>query len=364
MARIGIVSPAILPNDATGCDVRHMGRILRARGHEVGLFSTTWGKPQPRDDRGVHILDFLRGDPASVLILHHAIGWEHTVSVTTAVKCRRVIKYHNITPASFYDSLDADVAAICRLGREQLRFLVELNCDLYLSDSDYNLQEMLEMGADPRRCAVVSPFNALENMLDLEGDEEVLHDYGDGCTNVLFVGRRVPNKGHRFLIDAFAAYQRYYNVNSRLILIGKGDPKQGKYTQELRDRVQQLGLRGSVVFRDSVTDVELRAYYERASAFLITSEHEGFCVPLVEAMAFRVPIVAYGTTAVPHTIGSAGLVWDNSDPFLLAQSLDALVRDPLARGNLIERGWQRYRKYFTNERIERDFLDALQPLAL
>ena len=364
MPRIAIVSPTILPTDAIGRDVLHMGRILRGRGHEVELFDTTWGKPQPRNESGVHVRDFLNGDSSAVLILHHAIGWPHALPLMAAATCRRVVKYHNITPASFYDSWDADYAALCRQGREQLSALIEFNCDLYLADSAFNLREMSALRVDSRRCAVVPPFNDLESLLTGPSDVDVLHDYGDGRTNVLFVGRRAPNKGHRCLLDAFAAYHHYRNVNSRLVLIGKGEPKQEKYTQSLRHQAWRLGLHGHVVFRDRVTDAELKAHYECASAFLIASEHEGFCVPLVEAMALRVPIVAYGTSAVPHTIGDAGLVWDKNDPFLLAQSLDAVVRDPTARRHLTERGRQRYREHFANERIERAFFDALRPLAL
>ena len=112
---------------------------------------------------------------------------------------------------------------------------------------------------------------------------------------------------------------------------------------------------------DSATEAELKAYYERASVFVLASEHEGFCVPVVEAMALQVPIVAYGTTAVPHTVGDAGLVWEEPDPFLLAQSIDAVVRDVDVRRQLTERGWRRYQEHFTNRRIGREFLDMLRP---
>ena len=364
MARVGIVSPAILPHDATGRDIFHMQRILRARGHEVGLFSTTWGKPQPCDDHGVHVLDYLGQDASAVLIFHHAIGWEHTLPVMAAAKCRRIVKYHNITPAFFYDNLDPEAAALCRTGREQLRSLIMLDCDLYLADSAFNLQEMVEAGADPRRCAVVHPFNDLERLFQVEADAEVLRDYGEERTNVLFVGRRAPNKGHRFLLDAFAAYRRGRNPDSRLVLVGKGDERQKKYTQMLRHQIWRLGLQRHVVLLDGATEAELKAHYQCAAAFLIASEHEGFCVPAVEAMALRVPIVGYGTTAVPQTVGDGGLIWDKNDPYLLAQSLDTAIGDAAARRGLIERGYRRYRERYHNERIEDSFLQTLQPLAL
>jgi glycosyltransferase involved in cell wall biosynthesis len=106
----------------------------------------------------------------------------------------------------------------------------------------------------------------------------------------------------------------------------------------------------------------LKGYYQTASAFVVASEHEGFCVPVVEAMALGVPVIGYGSTAVPHTVGDAALVWDEPDPFLLAQSLDAVLRDAETRRRLTERGRRRYHNLFDNRRIERDFLHALRPL--
>ncbi len=361
MSRIAIASPAIVPGDAISRDVWHMARVLREQGHEVDLFCTTWGKPQPRNDRDVHVRDFLANDPSALLILHHAIGWPHAVPLIAAARCRRVVKYHNVTPARFFDGLDAEYAELCRQGRAQLSAIIAHHCDLYLADSPFNRKDLTELGADPRRCAVLPPFNDLENLLALAPDPEILHDYGDGRTNLLFVGRRAPNKGHRVLLDAFSAYRRGHNANSRLVMIGRGEPKQEKYTQSLREQVWRLGLHGHVVFVDSVSDAELKAFYQCASVFVSASEHEGFCVPLVEAMALRVPIVAYAAGAVPHTVGDAALIWDERDPFLLAQSIAVVVEDTAVRRQLIERGWRRYQECFTNQRLKRDFLHALQP---
>jgi glycosyltransferase involved in cell wall biosynthesis len=362
MTRIAIVSPTVLPGDAVGHDILHMWRVLCALGHEVELFSTNWGKPDPRNQDDLHVRDYLAGDPSALLILHHAIGWVHAVPVVRGANCRRVVKYHNVTPERFYQSLHEEYAQLCRQGRTQLRDLIDIECDLYLADSPYNLAELIDLGADPARCAVAPPFNDIEHLLRIEPDSDVLHDYSDGRTNLLFVGRRAPNKGHRLLIDAFAVYHTRFNSASRLVLLGKGDSALTEYTSSLREQVRRHGLTGHVVFLEVATEAELRAYYETASALVVASEHEGFCVPVVEAMALGVPVVAYGTTAVPHTVGDAGLVWDEPDPFLLAQSIDTVVRDGSVRRRLIERGKRRYRAQFAHERIGQDFLHALRTL--
>jgi glycosyltransferase involved in cell wall biosynthesis len=188
----------------------------------------------------------------------------------------------------------------------------------------------------------------------------VLRACRDGRTNFLFVGRRVPNKGHRFLIDAFAAYVEHYGADSRLLLIGREDPALVSYTNQLRDQARRLGVADRVLFLGGVTESELRAYYESAHVFVVASEHEGFCVPVVEAMALGVPVVAYGTSAIPDTVGDAGLVWEEPDPFLLAESVARVARSGPVRDELVRRGRQRYGEQFGNERIAGRFLVALE----
>jgi glycosyltransferase involved in cell wall biosynthesis len=117
-----------------------------------------------------------------------------------------------------------------------------------------------------------------------------------------------------------------------------------------------------VVFAGEVSDHALKAYYQVADAFMITSEHEGFCVPLVEAMAMKVPIVAYASTAIPETVGTAGLVWEERNPYLLAESIKSIVGDRSVGQALSDMGWRRYAQHFTNARIEAEFLNAINGL--
>jgi glycosyltransferase involved in cell wall biosynthesis len=362
MTRIAIVSLTIARGDAVGNDVLEMGRILTARGHLVALFSSHWVKKSEHSRDLAELADFLADDPEALLIYHHLVGWEAGLDQLRRAACRRVVKYHNVTPGRFFAGFPGDKVRICQLGREQLRELAKADCDLYLSDSPYNQGELIDAGAPVERCTVVPPFHHIDRLNQVQADPDVLRRLDDGYTNLLFVGRRAPNKGHRFLIDAFAAYHEHYDRASRLLLVGPAEHKLLSYSNQLREQASRLGVLEHVFFIDSVTEAELKAYYQRASVFVLASEHEGFCVPLVEAMALQVPIVAYGTTAVPHTVGDAGLVWDEPDPFLFAQSIDTVVRDASVRRSLTERSRRRYQQLFTNQRIERDFLHALRPL--
>jgi glycosyltransferase involved in cell wall biosynthesis len=216
---------------------------------------------------------------------------------------------------------------------------------------------------DPARCAVVPPLHQIARLAAVEPDPQVLRDLDDGLTNLLFVGRLVPHKGHRYLLDAFAAYNHHHNPRSRLLLIGKGDWRLGAYTHGLDAQARHLRVRGQVVFVGGATEAELRAYYERAHAFVVASEHEGFCVPVIEAMALGVPVVAYGAAAIPDTVGTAGLVWEEPEPFLLADAVAQAAGDGPARDWLRAAGRRRYEEQFALPRLEAEFVRAMATVA-
>ncbi|HEY7313567.1 MAG TPA: glycosyltransferase, partial [Gemmataceae bacterium] len=298
MSRIAILSLSISSGDAVGNDALEMHRILSAQGHNVGLFCSHWVKKGEQTRDVAELPAFLGEDLRAILIYHHAIGWTAGLDLLRRATCRRVVKYHNVTPGRFFAGFPGDQRRVCQLGREQLRELARAECDLYLSDSPYNQGELLDAGAAADRCAVVPPFHHIDRLHALPPDANVLRQLGDGQTNLLFVGRRAPNKGHRFLLDAFAAYQEHYNRDSRLLLVGKADRHLVSYSNVLREQASRLGVLDRVHFIDGATDAELKGYYQTASAFVVASEHEGFCVPVVEAMALGVPVIGYGSTAV------------------------------------------------------------------
>jgi glycosyltransferase involved in cell wall biosynthesis len=357
MSRIGILSLTIAPGDAVGHDALEMCRVLTALGHEVELFSCH-GVQESKATRDFRELPaYLDADPSALLLYHHAIGWDAGAECVLRARCRRIVCYHNVTPGRFFAGYAGRSVLMCWRGREQLAELARAGCELYLSDSGYNQSELLVEGAPPERCVVVPPFHQVDHLANAEPDPGVLAQCAD-WVNLLFVGRRAPNKGHRFLIDAFAAYAEHYSAHSRLILLGKEDPSLAEYGLQLREQARRLGVEDRVVLIDRATDAELRAWYASAAALVVTSEHEGFCVPAIEAMALGVPVVAWGTTAVTDTVGDAGLVWDDPEPFLLAQSIDTVVRDADVRALLTRRGLRRYRERFSTPQIEAAFLAA------
>lgn len=360
-ARVAIVSPSLSTADAVTNDALGMLDVLTRRGYEAGLFCESHSVGHlPVADLG-DIKGFLK-KPSDVLVYHHSRGWVEGVELLRRLSCRRVIKYHNVTPARFFAGFSSYDEEQCELGRKQLTDLARANCDLYLSASAFSMSELIEAGASETNSFVVPPFHHIDRLAQIAADPETVEKYSDDTANILSVGRVVPHKGYQRLIDVFAHYYYGCNQNSRLIIAGKGGEGFSSYSKQLHRSVERLGLKDAVLFTGGVSDEVLKAWYSVADVFVTASEHEGFCVPLVEAMSMKLPIVAYASTAIPETLGDAGIVWDERDPSLMAESIDLFVRDGSVRNALGLRGYRRYQSMFSNEKVERIFLQAMSKL--
>ncbi|AWM36074.1 Mannosylfructose-phosphate synthase [Gemmata obscuriglobus] len=348
MPRAAILTSSVHPGDAVGHDTLLLAEELTGQGYQTGIFADNWAAGLT-GVRHYHGLAAHLTAPDDLLIYQFALGWEEALRLLRSVPCRRVVRYHNVTPPHFFHRLDMNYALACFDGRRQIAAVVAAGCEHYLADSEFNRGELLEAGLDPRAATVAPPLHRVEQLLAADADEAVLDRFQDGRTNWLAVGRIAPNKGHALLIDAFARY-RTHDPGARLLLAGGSDPRLEEYTAGLRRQAAALGVSDAVVFVGKVTESALKALYLAADVFVTASEHEGFCIPLVEAMAFKVPVVAYGTTAVPETLGGVGLVWDEPDPDLLAASVRKVVDDEALAVALGTAGWQRYRHQFHNDR--------------
>jgi glycosyltransferase involved in cell wall biosynthesis len=361
MTRIAILTRTVTDGDAVGNDVLGMYQALAGQGRNVRIYAEGWTLTEPEVHAAQGVEDFLES-ASDLLIYHHSIGWDLSLELLGKLQCRTVIKYHNVTPPSFFAGVASDFEERCVAGREQLKSLVKREHDLYLSDSEYNMRELLEEGADPSRNFVLPPFHHIDLLDSIYPDLSVIDGYRTGRVNLLTVGRVSPNKDHVSLIEAFANYYYNYNSNSRLLIVGKQDEAFESYYQLLEQLISSLCLEEAVIFTGGVTDEALKAYYLTSHLFMITSEHEGFCVPLVEAMAMKLPILAYASSAIPGTVGEAGIVWDERNPLLMAEAIDSLLRDEASRAQLAEKGHERYRQLFTNQKIAESFLQVIGKL--
>jgi len=257
-----------------------------------------------------------------------------------------VLRYHNITPPEFFEGWSEGYVAACTAGRAQLDAYAALNCELYLGCSPFNLEDFLKRGVDPARCAVLPPFHKVEELLACNPDTRRLGSPADGAPELLMVGRIAPNKGDLALIDALTICRRVSDPRTRLLRIGKLDPNLERYGAAVREHMRAMGAESAVVSIDDATSSELRAAYAAADALVMLSAHEGFCVPIVEAMALGTPIVALGSSALAWTVGDAGIVWNEPDPHLVAMSVMRIHTDLMLREMLRELGRARYRAVF------------------
>ena len=361
--KIAVVTPILVPGDAVSNDVLGMASVLKEAGHDARIFATHSAVAETKTSH-IDTLESFLGHREDIFLYHFSIGWDRGLHLLRTLKCRKIIKYHNVTPPDFFDGINADYAAVCRAGRAMLHDIGRIQADIFLSDSAYNMRELISAGASPERSFVVPPFHHINRLLEGDADLETLDQMRDGLTNILMVGRLAPNKGHVDLVKAFAIYHSQYNPLSRLLIVGKHDPRLSRYVDAIREEISKAELDSSVRFTEEVSEAQLRSYFLAAHIFAITSEHEGFCVPMVEAMAYHVPVTAYASTALTETLGSAGLLWPEREPQLLAASINAVVTNPNVAEGLGELGWERYRSHFGNHLIAQTLLEVMQPLLL
>ena len=358
MSRIAILTPTLTSADAVSNDVLTMRRVLSERGHEVRIFAENSSLAGEQIQAPAAALRYVRA-PDDMLIYHHSIGCTSGVETMKAATCRKIVKYHNVTPPEFFAGISESHQHLCMSGRSQLKDIVASAPDLYLAASEFNSLDLLEAGSEREKTFVVPPFNQADGLRAGEADLEVFDTYHDECVNLLSVGGVRPNKGHADLIEAFATYCYNFNAQARLFIVGAGNKAFADYEAALRQLIDEWSLDSRVVFTGEVSNEALKSYYLLADALLMTSEHEGFCVPLVEAMAMKVPIVGYASTAIPETANDTALIWDERDPYLMAQSIDFFQTNEEARMTLVYRGSRRYEENFSNHSIEQRFFKLL-----
>jgi L-malate glycosyltransferase len=261
----------------------------------------------------------------------------------------RVLQYHNVTPARFFAPYDPALFRLAVLAREELATLAG-RVDLALGVSDYNRRELESLGfartgvlplaVDTSRVTRTTTRPALDRILD------------DDLVNFLFVGRIAPNKMIEDHIKLAEVYKRYVDAYYRFIFVGRYDAVPRYYSTIRALMAEYRLLDERFVFTGQVASEELAVYYQRAAVYISLSEHEGFCAPLLEAMAADVPVLAYAAAAVPETLGGAGVQFAPKDLEYAAELLGALAFDDDLRAKVIA-GQRRRLADFGDDRITR-----------
>ncbi|HYN08727.1 MAG TPA: glycosyltransferase family 4 protein [Vicinamibacterales bacterium] len=305
--------------DAIGHEVLGIARALRGAGYESEIIVET---ADPRlEDLTVDYRDMVDAVTSDDILVHHFSLGSRASRTAFALPCRMILIYHNITPPEYFLGVHDQLVRQCYHGRREL-LPYRSRCDLALGDSEFNRQELEALGFAPTGVLPVVPGFS---HLDTTGDPRIAAAYDDEWTNILFVGRLIPNKRPDDLIRFFHAYKTGFNPRSRLILAGAYGGFEA-YLAQLHALIAALEVR-DVHILGQVTNEELTALYDVADLFLCASEHEGFCVPLIESFYKRVPVLAYAATAVPATMDGGGVLYESRDPRRVAALMNALVTD-------------------------------------
>jgi glycosyltransferase involved in cell wall biosynthesis len=319
--RVVQVTEALSYQDAVSDHLLELHQLLLSLGLNSEIY-TKW-----HDERLAHRrkpIEEMIVDERDVVIFHFCGRSEHALKRVTDSYCTRIIQYHNVTPAEFFDPAST-LHQFCVEGRRQLK--ESLGAFHYFwADSQYNLEELLALGADPERSAVV-PI-VVPATTPPSGPES--RQSGQW----LFLGRVAPNKAQVELVKQFALARRLRPDLARQLVLAGGFDEEEPYMRELRSVVKTLNVEAEVKILGKVSDAEKERLYSTSSVYTSLSEHEGFGVPLIEAALHGLPVVALGMAAVPETLGHGpGLV---DHPGLLWTEVQQVLERAEYRGILMD----------------------------
>ncbi|MCE9615544.1 MAG: glycosyltransferase family 4 protein [Lentisphaerae bacterium] len=341
--------------DAISNEARVLRTIFRSWGLESDIFSETRRiLPELRRTARDAQSYVATARPDDIVLLHLSIG-SVVNEIFATLPTRKAILYHNITPAHYFTLINRQTATELERGRRQLQHLAGA-ATINLADSRFNADELRAAGyRDPQVLPLVLTLEDLTGDIDAR----VRRTYADGRVNILFVGRCAPNKRLEDLLDAFCSFQRAVDPHARLIHVGSFAGNE-PYYYYLRTRARELRLH-DVHFAGSVPQAQLNAYYASAAVFLCMSEHEGFCIPILEAMTHGVPVLAHAAGAVPETMDGAGVLFREKDYELVAEMLGRLATDKPLRAAVIAGQQQRLERYRARD-LQAELRRHLAPL--
>lgn len=321
--------PGLNVGDAVTTQVLVLQKIL----HDMNIPSEIFAAVGPEKLAGQwRPYEQYAGDPDNVTLYHYCVGspltaWAHTLPD------RVIVCYHNITPAGFMDAYNPDAAQVMRQGRADLATFAHL--PYALADSDYNSRELESFGfARVDLLPLILNFDQIHNSANSPTGQAIVERYCDGWANWLTVSRIAPNKCQDDVIRLFAYYQRWINPCARLFIVGPADHQEA-YLHYLQRFVARLNV-PNVHFTGRVPfDAGFGGYFAAASVFVSMSEHEGFGMTPLEAMAFDIPVMAFAAAAIPDTLGQAGVLFTEKKYEVLAELADMLIQPGPLRHQII-----------------------------
>jgi glycosyltransferase involved in cell wall biosynthesis len=319
--------------DAIGNYVINIRRILKENGFESEIYAENIHQDTEQ------IKNYKQLYKTKGLLIHHFSIGSEVNDFVNSLPNNKILVYHGITPPQYFVGYNDHIAYLCKMGLHQLKNFKN-NVVLAVGVSEYIKKELEKLGFN--RTDVMPPIPDLNKFKKFNRD--IYKKLNDGKTNILFVGRIIPFKKVEDLIKVFYYYNNYINPNSRLILVGS-HAGMDLYYNRLITLIKNLEIEGKVIFTCKVSDDDLSAYYRLSTNFLCMSEWESFCVPLVESMLFKIPIIAYNSTAVPYTLGNSGVLFNKKNYEEIAELIDIINSDKSLRSRIIRNQTERLKVF-------------------
>jgi len=355
MPAIHQFTPGHTPGDAISNEAALFRDVFRRWGYASEIFSEERCVQQATRKWVKDVDTYVPAASADDLILLHLSVGSKVNEVFRQLPCKKAILYHNITPAHYFELVNKQIAGVLRQGREQIKALANI-ADVNMAVSRFNASELEDAGY---RNVEVLPLLLDFSMLTDAIDARMQNKLNDGHTNILFVGRCTPNKKIEDLLHVFAHYQKTIEPKSRLIHVGSHAGSE-RYFSLLSTTVREMGLQ-NVMFCGTLSQPALNACYASADAFLCMSEHEGFCIPLIESMLHKIPILAHASAAIPETLDGCGVLLSERRYDLAAEMLNQLIRNAPLRKAVIERQSKRIDQYRGRD-LEAELRQHLAPV--
>jgi L-malate glycosyltransferase len=353
--RVDQFVPGFAKHDAIGNHTLQIRALLRSKGIESDIYGE-WIDPRVASEARPYTEAKPR--PGSTVLYHAST---HSGMADWLVDCAAkgvtvLSDYHNITPSSYFRRWEPNAAESMDLARAELDRMAPV-VPMALADSQFNEKELVAAGyARTATAHLLVDLDDYHRRPDGKTLDRLRREKERGGARWLFVGRIAPNKCQHDVIGAFAAYRRLFDPAARLTLVGSATAI--RYLRALQQLSESLELGDSVTIADNVAFPELLAHFATADVFVCMSEHEGFCVPVLEAMELGVPVVAYDAAAVPETLAGSGVLLDDKDPWVTASAVHDLLSDDTRQAALVTSARSRARE-FSLPVTSAQFLDTI-----
>jgi glycosyltransferase involved in cell wall biosynthesis len=365
-----LAAPTLAIHDAIGRDLLIGQRALTNAGFDVKVYAEH--TPKTAIDGLVAKSEALKilARRDSILLYHMGVYWHLLPELFRACRGKVAIKYHNMTPPRFFQNYDLQSVAATKLGLDQVSWLMKSHLpDAMIGDSEFNLSDLRTIAGSNKltksghQVSVIAPFVSVDDLQDKADDQALVSITKKSKLNVLFVGRVVPNKGHPHLLATIKSYEQLYGPDIQLIICGGLSPGFKKYKEDLL-KLSELGqISAKVIFVHDADGRKLGTLYRHCQAFICMSEHEGFCVPVIEAQMMGLPVIAWDQAAVANTAGQGGIILKNLNYDVFATAIHRIQSDAKLRQDLISLGHQNAQR-FSEQKLANELVHFIQSLQI